>query len=92
MRKIVLAAMALAPVFSLVVAAGISAADIPDAPLEPAIESSEEQGLTPGSILEFWFAPVGRFERMPVEPSVTGMIDDSDKVFSGNAMLKDPEM
>lgn len=68
-----------------------NAIDIPDAPLEPWVEKSQEQSVNPGTILEFWFAS-DRFERFPVDPSVTGMIDDSDKVFAGSSMLKDAEM
>lgn len=69
-----------------------NAADIPDAPLEPAIQATDAK-LPPGAILEFWFLPRDKqFTRMPVDPSVTAMIDDSDKVFLGSSMLKDPEM
>lgn len=73
--------------------AGSPAVELVDAPLAPAIEKAGEKDLPSGAILEYWFAPRDKkLERFPVDPSVTGMVDESDKVFAGNSMLKDGEM
>lgn len=74
-------------------AATATAAGDRDAPLEPEPGKAGRRGFRYGTILEYWFLEPGvRFTRMPPEPSLTGMIDDSKLLFSGNAMLRDGEL
>ena len=62
-------------------------------PLEPTPGKAGRRGFRYGTILEYWFLEPGdRFSRMPHEPSLTGMIDDSKQYFLGNAMLRDNEL
>ncbi len=78
---------------ALSVSLGLRAGEFPDAPLEPGWTPSEGELENKGSILEFWLLSVyEEVKRMPSDPSATGMIDDSQQVFSASAMTKDPEM
>lgn len=64
-----------------------------DSPLAPTPGKAGRRGFRYGTILEYWFLEPGqRFARVPSEPSLTGMVDDSKQLFSGNAILRDGEM
>lgn len=65
--------------------------DQAEAPLEPA--AATKRGFKYGAILEYWFLTPGqKFERMPADPALTGMIDDGKQHFLGSAMQRDNEL
>ncbi|MCC8189268.1 MAG: hypothetical protein LIP77_01355 [Planctomycetes bacterium] len=61
-------------------------------PMEPVARQGMRR-FRYGTILEYWLLPAGEaFVRMPGDPSLTGMVDDSRHTFQGASMTRDAEM